>query len=127
MRHLTISKDIKIVNTLVKHAEQPGYHFVNAQLEEPKEGYLVLFEHGLYINMSFESIDEDELNEWINEKLKAGVNKHLFFSVLNKDNQVYFYISLNTPSKLTALRIAEDHNQGSIFDVKNNRIIELKQ
>ena len=125
MKHLTISKELKIANALYARAGHFGGASINKDLKVPTTGYLVSVEDGPNYD-SLEAVNEHEVSEWIAGKLDIGLNYYYGSWQDAKTKRVYFDIALNTPSKLTALDLAGEYNQIAIYDVDNNCEIRLK-
>ena len=122
MKHLTTPLELAIANRLYAKAQYFGGCSVNAQFKEPTEGYLVSIKDGLVFD-SISEVNEHAVSNWIVEHLNSGVNENLnyyFGSWKDKEtNKIYFDVSLNTPSMLTALTLAEEFKQIAIYDIEN--------
>lgn len=130
MRHLTINKELKIANSLYSQAGNFGGASININFNKPIQGFMVSVQDGLIYN-NLSEVNEHALSNWIAEQIKSikklENNKHYYFGswVDEKTKKVYFDLSLNIASKITALELAKEYNQISIYDIENKKTIYL--
>lgn len=126
MKTLEAPLSLQIANSLLTETALYGGISINKNFDRPKSGFMVSVLDGPNFN-SVSDTSTHVLSGFISDNLQNCILDNLFFGGWKdeKTGKTYFDLSSNIQDKETALKLAKENNQISIFDVETKETIYL--